>query len=177
MLCLSLDLTLLLLLWEISCTRYQRYHCLPLSLWLLQNNVVSSFPKPGNLFFWWSALRARRILWPRPPGLLRITTTNGQGCGGVWGHLDLTHRGASAMSCQAPHWFDLRCTATQWTDLSVLCYGERWNQEADSGAAAKRSHPAKFITLWEPDHVGIEEGWDLETLYWLSGTEQYHCLK
>ena len=25
------------------------------SLWLLQNNPVSSFPKPGNLFSWWSA--------------------------------------------------------------------------------------------------------------------------
>ena len=23
----------------------------------------------------------------------------------------------------------------------------------------------EFITLWEPDHVGTEEGWDLETLY------------
>jgi hypothetical protein len=23
----------------------------------------------------------------------------------------------------------------------------------------------EFITLWEPDHVGAEEGWDLETLH------------
>ena len=28
----------------------QRYQRLPLSLWLLQKNVVSSFPKLGNLF-------------------------------------------------------------------------------------------------------------------------------
>ena len=34
------------------------------------------------------------------------------------------------------------------------------------------SHLDEFITLWELDHVGAEEGWDLETLYWLSGVEQ-----
>ena len=67
MLCMSLGLALLLLLWEISCTGYQRYHLLRLSLWLLQNNVVSSFPKLGNSFSWWFAPRERRILWPWPP--------------------------------------------------------------------------------------------------------------
>ena len=35
----------------------------------------------------------------------------------------------------------------------------------NSGAVVKRSHLAKFIALWEPDRVGTEEGWDLETLY------------
>ena len=50
MMCMSLDLMLLLLLWEVSYIGYQRYHLLQLSLWLLQNNVVSSFPKPGNFF-------------------------------------------------------------------------------------------------------------------------------
>lgn len=25
------------------------------------------------------------------------------------------------------------------------------------------------------DRVGTEEGWDMETLYWLSGAEQDHC--
>ena len=39
------------------------------------------------------------------------------------------------------------------------------NQEADSGADAKRSHPSEFITLWEPNRVGTEEGSDLETMY------------
>ena len=63
---MSPDLTLLLLRWEISCIGYQKYHCLPLYVWLLQNNTVSSFPKPGNLFSWWSTLRERRILWPWP---------------------------------------------------------------------------------------------------------------
>ena len=33
----------------------------------MQNNAVSSFPKLGKLFSWWSTPRARRILWPRPP--------------------------------------------------------------------------------------------------------------
>ena len=65
-LCMNQGLVLLLLLWEISCTGYQRSHHLPPSLWLLQNNVVSSFPKPGNFFSWWYALKERRICWPRP---------------------------------------------------------------------------------------------------------------
>ena len=60
-------LALLLLRWEIICIEYQRYHPLPLSLWLLLNNAVSSFPKPRSLFSWWSALRARRRSWPQPP--------------------------------------------------------------------------------------------------------------
>ena len=40
---------------------------MPPSLWLLENNVVSSFPKLGNLFSWWYTLKERRIQWPRPP--------------------------------------------------------------------------------------------------------------
>ena len=32
-----------------------------------KKNTVSSFPKLGNLFSWWSALEPRRIRWPRPP--------------------------------------------------------------------------------------------------------------
>ena len=49
------------------CTGYRRYHPLPLSLWLLQNNAVTSFPKQGSLFSWWFTLKARRRLWPQPP--------------------------------------------------------------------------------------------------------------
>ena len=74
--CMSLSLVLLLLLWEISCTGYQRYHLLLLSLWLLQNNAVSSFPKPGNSFSWWSASRARRRIWPRPPDMAPLHDKN-----------------------------------------------------------------------------------------------------
>ena len=69
-------LALSLLRWEIICTWYQRYHLLPLSLWLLQNNAVSSFPKPGNLFSWWFVLRARRISWPRPPDIAHLHDNN-----------------------------------------------------------------------------------------------------
>ena len=35
--------------------------------------------------------------------LLYMTTTNGQGRGGVQGHIHLTHRGASALSGQLAH--------------------------------------------------------------------------
>ena len=66
MLCISPSLALLLLCWEIICTWYQRYHLLLLSLWLLQNNAIRSFPKLRNLFSWWSTLRERIILWPQP---------------------------------------------------------------------------------------------------------------
>jgi len=74
-------------------------------------------------------------------------------------------QGCSALSGQALHRSDPRCTTAQWKNLSVLCSGEQRDQEADPGAVTKRSHLAEFITLWEPDRVGIEEGWDLETLY------------
>ena len=73
---MSPGLVLLLLLWEISCTWYHRYHRLPLSIWLLQNNAVSSFPKPGNFFPWWSAPRARRRLWPWPPDMAPLHDNN-----------------------------------------------------------------------------------------------------
>jgi len=36
-------------------------------------------------------------------GPLRMTTTDGQGCGGVRGHLHLPRRGSSIMSGQALH--------------------------------------------------------------------------
>ena len=42
---------------------------------------------------------------------------------------------------------------------------ENDNQEVDLRASAERSHPFEFIALWEPDFVGTEEGWELETLY------------
>ena len=94
-----------------------------------------------------------------------MTTTDGQGCGGVRGHIHLPRRVSSTLLGQELHQFDPRCIAAQWTNLSVLRSGERRNQEANSGAAVERSHPTEFIALWEPDHVGTEEGWDLETLY------------
>ena len=75
---MSPGLVLLLLLWEISYTGYQRYQCPLLSLWLLQNNAVISFPKPGNLFSLWSAPRARRIRWPRLPNRAPLHANNKQ---------------------------------------------------------------------------------------------------
>ena len=141
-------------------------------------NAISSFPKLRNLFSWWFALRARiRCGHDLQTGILCTTTTNGQGHGGVPGHIHLTHRGASALSGQAPHRSDPKFVAAQWTDLSTLCSREWWNQEANLGATVEGSHPSNFIVLWEPDHVGTEEVWDLNTLYWLSGTEQDHYLE
>lgn len=35
----------------------------------------------------------------------------------------------------------------------------------------------KLITLCKPNCIGIEEGQDLEILYWLSGIEQYHYME
>ena len=58
-------------------------------------------------------------------GPLHTTTTYGQGCGGVRGHLHLPGRGSSALSSQALHRSDPRCAATQWTNLSALRSGER----------------------------------------------------
>ena len=57
-------------------------------------------------------------------GLLRMTKINGQGHGGVPGHIHLTHRGSSKLSGQAPHRSDPRCAATQWTDLFPFCSRE-----------------------------------------------------
>lgn len=57
----------------------------------------------------------------------------------------------------------------------MLCSREWWDQETDLGTITKRAHQAKLITLWEPDCIGIEEGQDLEALYWLLGIEQDHC--
>jgi hypothetical protein len=48
---MSSGLVLLLSLWAIICTGYQRYHYLPPPLWLLQNNAVSSFPKTKKFVF------------------------------------------------------------------------------------------------------------------------------
>jgi len=53
----------------------------------------------------------------------------------------------------------------QWTNLLAFYFGERRNQEADSGAAVERSHSSEFIALWVLYHVGTEEGWDLQNLY------------
>jgi len=46
----------------------------------------------------------------------------------------------------------------------MLCSREWLNQEVDSGVVTEIAHQAKFITPWEPDSVGIEEGQDLETI-------------
>ena len=96
---------------------------------------------------------------------LHMTTIDGQGRGGVQGHLHLPRKGSSALSGQALHQSDPRCVAAQWTNLSVLRFGEQLNQEVDLGSTAERSHSSEFIALWKPDRVGTEEGWDLETLY------------
>jgi hypothetical protein len=71
------------------------------------------------------------------------------------------------LHCQVKHSIDLTPghTATQWTiyRCSVLENDEikRQIQELlQKGHIRPSSSP-----LWEPDHVGTEEGWDLETLY------------
>ena len=75
MLCMRHGLASLLLIWEISCIGYYRYYCMSLSLWLLQKNAVTTFPK---LWFFssWSALRARRRLWPWPPNRAPLHENN-----------------------------------------------------------------------------------------------------
>ena len=52
-------------------------------------------------------------------GLLHMKTTNGQGLGGVSGHLHLTRRGASALLGQAPHQSDPRRVAARWCYVLV----------------------------------------------------------
>ena len=43
-----------------------------------------------------------------------MTKIKGQGHGGVLRHLHLSHRGASALSSQAPHQSNPWCVTTQW---------------------------------------------------------------
>ena len=56
-------------------------------------------------------------------GILCITTSDGQGHGGVQGYFCLTHKGTSALSGQALHQFDPWHVISRWNDLSMLCYG------------------------------------------------------
>eukprot|EP00253_Pinus_taeda_P025811 PITA_25811 len=58
-----------------------------------------------------------------------MTTTHGQGRGGVRGHIHLPRRGASALASQALHRSDPSCATAQWTKLSALCSGEQTNRE------------------------------------------------
>ena len=102
MLCMSPVLALLLLRWEIIYTGYQRYHPLPLSLWLLQNREVCFLDDLPSR----QEEDHSHNLQTRP---LRMTTKNGQGHGGVLGHIHVTHWGASPLSGQAPHRSDPRC--------------------------------------------------------------------
>jgi hypothetical protein len=70
-----------------------------LSLWLLQNNAVSSFPKPEICFpDDLPSGKEEDYVHDLQIGLIYTTTTNGQGHGGVLGHLHLTRRGSSALS-------------------------------------------------------------------------------
>jgi len=89
----------------------------------------------------------------------------GQGHGGVQGHLHFTHRGTPTLLGQELHKSEPVHTDTQHIDLSMLYYEEQGNQDVDSESVVDRAHEAKFITLWESNHVGTEEGRDLETLY------------
>jgi len=50
---------------------------------------------------------------------------DGQGCGGVQGHIDLTHKGTLIMLGQENHLSDLGRATTQWIDLPMLFSGER----------------------------------------------------
>jgi hypothetical protein len=108
MLCMSPRLTLLLLPWEISCTGY----------WIGSHRLLAislvSAQKCSKLIS-----KIRKFVF-----LLYTTTKNGQGRGGVSGHIHLTRRGASTLSSQTPHRYDPRCIIAQWTDLSVLCSRE-----------------------------------------------------
>jgi hypothetical protein len=122
----------------------------------------------GKFVFLMIFLRERRRLWPHPQPLEKApphTTTDGQGHGGVQGHLHLTHRGT--LHCQVKHSIDLTLGASLPNGLiyrhSVLENDEikRQIQELlQKGHIRPSSSP-----LWEPDRVGTEEGWDLETLY------------
>ena len=176
MLCMNQGPVLSLLLWEISCTGYRGStaychlfdYCKTMQYTHFQNREIC-FPDDTP------SRKEEDGGHGLQTGPLHTTTIDGQGRGGVRGHIHLPRRGSSTLSGQALHRSDPRCTATQWTNLSVLRSWERWNQEANSGAVVERSHSAKFIALWEPDRVGTEKGWDLETLYWLSGAKQDHC--
>ena len=53
-------------------------------------------------------------------GPLRTITIDGQGHGGLQGHLHLPHRGSSALSGQALHRSDPMCATTQQTNLLAL---------------------------------------------------------
>lgn len=82
------------------------------------------------------------------------------------------------MHCQVKHSIHLTpCVSLPYGPTYQHSIMEKWYQEIDWGTIAKRAHRANLITLWEPDCIGIEEGWDLEAVYWLPGIEQYHFLK
>ena len=175
---MSLGLVLLLSLWEISCTWYKSYQCLLLSLCLLRKKCSKLISKTRKFVF----------LMIRSQGKKKtMAMTSRQGSSArqqqmekvveEYGNIFTSPKRVS-LHCQVKHPIDLTLGAPLPNGPiyrhSVL---EWWNHEADSGAAAERSHPAKFIALWELDRVGTEEGWDLETMYLLSGAEKYHCLE
>lgn len=81
------------------------------------------------------------------------------------------------LSDRVLHQSDPRCVTTQWIDLLTFCYREIWDQEVSIGTIAERAHQPKIITVWDPNYIGTEEGWDLETLYWLLGDEHDRCLE
>lgn len=94
-----------------------------------------------------------------------MTITNGKYHGGVQGHLHLTHKGTPTLFSQALHQSNPKHGDNQWTDLPMICFGEKRNQEADSGDVAERAHQDKFIAMWELDCVATKEGQNLEDIY------------
>lgn len=56
----------------------------------------------------------------------------------------------------------------------MLSLRKRRNQVTYLGVAIQRAHLTNFLTLWEPNCTYTEEGWELETLHWLSGFEKNH---
>jgi hypothetical protein len=55
--------------------------------------------------------------------------------------------------------------ATQWASLPPLYIKKQAYEEADPRATPQGARPSNIITLWEPNHVGAEERWDLATLH------------
>jgi hypothetical protein len=70
------------------------------------------------------------------------------------------------LHCQVKHPIDLTvvCTA-QWTHLPVLCPERMMKSRGRLRSCCKKVTSVEFIALWEPDRIGAEEGWDLETLH------------
>ena len=94
----------------VSTLRILLHHtCLLPSLWLLQNNAIKYFQKPGISFpNDMPSSKEEDSGHDLETRTLHTTKTNGKGHGGVRGHLHFPHIDASALSGQALHQSDHR---------------------------------------------------------------------